>query len=105
MPLDPKFYAYARLGIVLSTVMACHGTYYYLVNYASPKTQKFWKLEGVKEKELAYQERLIVDRRRQAIKKMRKEYLPERDNFKLIFEEWVETASPDIPFRRPYYEN
>ena len=102
MPMDPKFYAYGRLLIVVTTIICVHGTYYYMYEHASKDTQRFWRMDGAKERALFEQKRLIVDRRRRVIKHLRKEYATERANFKVMFEDWADIHSPDTPFYTPY---
>merc|ERR1719221_1706513 len=96
--MEASTYAYARVLIFVAPVPILHFGYWFLLNHGSDRMQRRWGLDKKNERDLYYQKKLIVDRRRKALEQMRENYDSERRIFKIEFEKWVHRCGPDTPF-------
>ena len=95
--MQASTYAYARVLIFIMPVPILHFGYWALYHYGSERVQERWGLDTRKDKNIYFRKRLIVDRRRKALERMRDNYESERRIFKIEFEKWVHRWGPDTP--------
>mmetsp|Transcript_52156 Transcript_52156/g.83105 ORF Transcript_52156/g.83105 Transcript_52156/m.83105 type:complete len:109 (+) Transcript_52156:34-360(+) len=95
--MQASTYAYGRVLIIVAPIPILHFGYWSLYNYGSPRIQERWGLDKRIARNMYFRRRLIVDRRRKAIEKLRDDYEHERRIFKIEFEKWVHRQGPDTP--------
>ena len=96
-PMDPKVYPLIRILMVMAIIGGTHATIAYVWHFGSPEAQEKFHVRRRKQLEQYETERGIVDRRRRSLERLRRDYMRDRDQFRVMYDHFARVASPDVP--------